>query len=120
MPSSNALAENRTEWAEDRTILANERTFASWMRTGMGSLAVALGLQAVFRDFEPTWIAKALAEVFVLVALIIFWGAWRRSVLTRKRMEEHDTDGQTRNMMGLISASLAIGAFGTGLVLWWI
>ena len=51
MNKSNDLAENRTDWAEDRTILANERTFAGWMRTGMASLAVAIGLKAVFGGF---------------------------------------------------------------------
>ncbi|MDF1729557.1 MAG: DUF202 domain-containing protein, partial [Sulfitobacter sp.] len=46
--NKNELAEDRTDWAEDRTILANERTFAGWMRTGMASLAVAIGLKAVY------------------------------------------------------------------------
>lgn len=39
------LARARTKWAEDRTVLANERTFSGWARTGLTSLAVALGFR---------------------------------------------------------------------------
>ena len=74
-PSSSELADTRTAWAEDRTILANERTFAGWMRTGMACIALALGLKAVFKDTEYPLIAKGVAEVFIVVAILIFWAA---------------------------------------------
>ena len=72
MKDKNDLAESRTDWAEDRTILANERTFAGWMRTGMACVAVAIGLRAVFGEFEPTWVAKAVASVFIIAALYVY------------------------------------------------
>ena len=75
MSDKNDLAQDRTDWAEDRTILANERTFAGWMRTGMASVALALGLRAVFGSFEPTWVPKAVASGFILTAIMIFWAA---------------------------------------------
>ncbi|MDW4497240.1 DUF202 domain-containing protein [Sulfitobacter sp. D35] len=112
------MAEDRTDWAEDRTILANERTFAGWMRTGMASLAVALGLKAVFGDFEPTWAAKLVAQVFVLVALLIFWAAWRKSIETQKRMNEHDAKAQPSRSLTVIAVTLCFGAVATGAVLW--
>jgi putative membrane protein len=71
--SKNDLAQDRTDWAEDRTVLANERTFAGWMRTGMASLAIAIGLQAVFGVTEPTWIAKSVASIFVILSIVVFW-----------------------------------------------
>ncbi|XDA97010.1 DUF202 domain-containing protein [Sulfitobacter sp. LCG007] len=112
------LAENRTDWAEDRTILANERTFAGWMRTGMASLAVALGLKAVFGAFEPTWMAKLVAQIFIIVALLIFWAAWRNSTTTQRRMNEHMAKPQPYRSMTVISATLASGAVATGVILW--
>ena len=75
MSDKNDLAEDRTDWAEDRTILANERTFAGWMRTGMAAVAVAIGLRAVFGEFEPTWVAKAVASVFIFAALYVYLAA---------------------------------------------
>lgn len=54
--------------AEDRTSMANERTFSSWMGTGLG----AIGMKAVFGAFEPTWAAKAVASIFIAIAILIF------------------------------------------------
>lgn len=74
------MARTRTEWAEDRTILANERTFSSWIGTGMGGIGVAIGLKAVFGDFEPTWAAKAVATLFLVAAILVFWAARRQAL----------------------------------------
>ncbi len=111
-------AEDRTDWAEDRTALANERTFAGWMRTGMAALALALGLKALFHPFEPTWLPKLVATVFVAVALLIFWTARQRACRTLVRLHTHDAaDRGTRNVT-LIAGSLSAGALAAGVILW--
>lgn len=113
-----SLAEARTDWAEDRTILANERTFAGWLRTGMASLAVAIGLRAVFGPFEPTWVAKLVASVFVLIAILIFWAARRQACVTLNRMNRHQARPLSRRRITLLSVSLSVGAAAVGIVLW--
>ena len=118
MTDKTDLAEDRTKWAEDRTILANERTFAGWMRTGMASIAIALGLKALFGPFEPTWIAKSVASIFVVVALMIFWAAWRNSHETQSRMDDHKTESQSSQNMSWIAGVLSLGSVGTGVLLW--
>lgn len=120
MSDSNELAETRTDWAEDRTILANERTFAGWMRTGMACLGVALGLKAIFGGFSPTWVPKLVANVFVVLAVFIFWAARNKSCQTAKRMNEHSTNPQPSGNMTLIAIVLTAGAIGTGALLWWL
>lgn len=111
-------AENRTDWAEDRTNLANERTFAGWMRTGMASVAVAIGLKAVFGDFEPTWIAKAVATLFIAVSLVIFWAARQQACRTLSRLNAQDVSHQDSGKLTLLAVMLALGAVATGLILW--
>ncbi|WP_299784715.1 DUF202 domain-containing protein [uncultured Marivita sp.] len=118
MPDKNDMAEDRTDWAEARTMLANERTFAGWMRTGMASVALALGLRALFGPFEPTWIPKAVSTVFVVIAVVIFWAAWRNSSQTQKEMNAHETEPQSSRSIGLIAAVLAAGSIATGVILW--
>lgn len=118
MTNKNDLAEDRTDWAEDRTILANERTFAAWIRTGMGSLAVALGLQALFRDFEPTWVAKAVASIFVFGAICIFWVAQRTASATQRRLDGHDTTAPSKRRMLFLSVLFSLAAFTVGVILW--
>ena len=109
---------DRTHLAEDRTILANERTFAGWMRTGMAAVALALGLRAVFRPFEPTWIPKLVSTVFIVAALMIFVAAWRNACQAHARMDEHSTESQSPRRMSLITSVLSLGAVSTGAVLW--
>ena len=111
-------AENRTEWAEDRTVLANERTFAGWMRTGLASIAVALGLKAVFYDFQPSWVPRAVAMIFVISAIFVFWAAWRNASRTSKRINNHDVKQQSRPRMAAMAAMLSVGAAAIGGILW--
>lgn len=113
-----ALAEDRTDWAEDRTVLANERTFAGWMRTGLGSLGMAIALQAIFGAAEPTWIARSVASLFVLVALVIFYSAWRSSGKMLERLEAHTAQPASKTHMGVIAGIMAIATLAAGAILW--
>ncbi len=117
-PSSDDLADTRTAWAEDRTLLANERTFAGWMRTGMACVALALGLKAVFGDTDYPVIAKLVAEVFILCAILIFWSAARKSGKAQHRIDSHDAEAQPVTGMIVIASILTLGAVATGLILW--
>ncbi|MEW9853693.1 YidH family protein [Novosphingobium sp. M1R2S20] len=84
-----ALAQDRTDLAEDRTVLAHERSFAGWVRTGMASVGIGLGLNALFRALEPGWVAKAIATGFFLIAILIFYSAERRACRIISRLEAH-------------------------------
>jgi putative membrane protein len=112
------LAEDRTDWAEDRTILASERTFASWIRTGLASVAVALGLHALFGQFRPTWVPKLLASLFILTAVVIFVSAWKGTRRTQQRMQSHDATPPKRAALLAITSVLVAVSLGAGAVLW--
>lgn len=83
-------AQDRTNLAEDRTVLAHERSFAGWMRTGMAAIGIGLGLSALFRSLEPTWVVKAIATGFFLLAMLIFLLAERRATRLMKRLDVHE------------------------------
>ena len=72
-------SEIRTDLADQRTVLANERTFAGWSRTAFASIALGLGFQALFRAIDPTWVAKSIASLFVLLGVAIIWIAEHRA-----------------------------------------
>ncbi len=84
------LAENRTELAEDRTVLAHERSFAGWVRTGMAAVGLGLGFNALFRTMEPSWLPKAIASSFLLIAIFIFVAAERRARTIIASLEPHN------------------------------
>jgi putative membrane protein len=112
------LAETRTKWAEDRTIMANERTFSSWMGTGLGAIGVAIGLKAVFGAFDPTWAAKAVASLFLAVAVAIFWSARNKACATLARLNERDVEATPSGDYSRIAAALSVAAVATGAILW--
>ncbi|WP_342076983.1 DUF202 domain-containing protein [Yoonia sp. SS1-5] len=116
--SSQELANTRTDWAEDRTMLANERTFAAWMRTGMACVALALGLKAVFGTTDYPWVAKIVAEIFILCGILIFWAAVRKCQKTQARMDAHDAQAQSVANMRIVACILTAGAMATGVILW--
>ncbi|WP_179378625.1 YidH family protein [Jannaschia marina] len=116
--SKNNLAEDRTDWAEDRTVLANERTFAGWMRTGMAAIAIAVGLRAVFNAAEPTWIPKAVATVFILAAIVIFWSARRNAKRACERLDTHKAETQSTSVFTFLAIVFSLGAVTVGVVLW--
>lgn len=118
MTAKGELAEDRTDWAEDRTILASERTFAGWMRTGMTAIALAIALRAVFNASEPDWAPKAVASLFIVVALFIFWAAERSASQTLKRLNDNQANAQPTNRMRLIAILLGLGGASVGAVLW--
>ncbi len=125
MPTSNELAENRTDlaenrtdFAEDRTMLANERTFAGWIRTGVASAVLGLGFQAIFRATEPTWLARLGASVFVVIALAVFFLAYRKSCKVVKQMESHSAEPLSHIEYRWIASLFGAGTLILGVLLW--
>ncbi len=102
------LARERTDFAEDRTVLAKERTFAGWLRTGYAGIGIGLAFNALFGRVEPGWIAKLIATVFLLIAVMIFVGAERRSAAVFDRLHSHNVKSEKANNMRIITvASIA-------------
>lgn len=83
------LAEDRTDLAEDRTLLANERTYAGWLRTGLATVGIGLGFNALFHTLEPVWVPKAIATAFLGIGMFIFVAAMQRACAVKDRLETH-------------------------------
>lgn len=116
--SREELARERTAWAEDRTILANERTVSAWNRTGLTSLAVALGFQALFRSTDPIWVAQLGATVFVVSAIVVFWSAYFSASKVLHRLDSHDASPSSRRRLLLITALSTVGSLVILVAVW--
>jgi putative membrane protein len=74
--------ERRTDLADRRTSLANERTLLAWWRTGLTSLAVALGVGRLLPELahESThWPFVVVGVAFALYGIAFFLYGTRRS-----------------------------------------
>jgi putative membrane protein len=112
------LAEDRTKLAEDRTVLAHERSFAGWMRTGMASVGIGLGFNALFRTVDPQWVPKTIATAFLAIAIFIFLSAERRACAILDRLEAHKVTALQPVRLRLLSWALSIATASLALVIW--
>lgn len=65
------LAEERTLWADQRTYLAQQRTFAGWIRTGLATTAVGLGIVEFIGQEEPAWLIRSVGATMTLLGALI-------------------------------------------------
>lgn len=117
-PDKVGLAEDRTSLAEDRTILAHERSFAGWLRTGMAAVGIGLGFHALFDALHPSWVPKAIASMFLLIAVFIFISAERRAIVIRSRLEAHQIRSLRPINMRILTFGLVAATFGLGASIW--
>lgn len=104
-------AELRTDLAEDRNIMAMERTFAGWMRTALAAIGIGLGFHVVFGEFEPPWLARAIATLFILAGGWLALSAQRRTSKTLDRLSAHKLEQLSAPNFRLLSYSVALGSF---------
>ncbi len=115
---STRLAEDRTDWAEDRTIMALERTFAGWMRTSFAAIAIGIGFRALFGAFDPPWLAKAIATMFIALAIVFALGAERRACRAFERLSSHDVDSPNLPNIKFVAYAVSAGAALLIVALW--
>lgn len=116
--SSNDLAEERTDLAEDRTIMAMERTFAGWMRTAFAAIGIGLAFRAVFGEFEPPWLARAIATAFILLGAVVAYTAERRASATFDRLTSHEVDTPRGPGIRWLGRGVSVGAVLLAIALW--
>ena len=118
--SNDELARKRTDFSEDRTVLANERTFASWLRTGIASAAIGLGFQALFVRMAPWWAPRAIASIFLLLAILIFVFAERRSCAVLERLSAHQVKPFRNTRLRLMTIAASIGVVALLAAMWFL
>lgn len=103
-------AELRTDLAEDRNIMAMERTFAGWMRTAFAAIGIGLGFKAVFGAFDPPWLAKAIATMFILSGGWLAITAQRRACHTLAKLDAHKFEAVSTPNFRALAYAVAAGA----------
>jgi len=112
------LAKERTDFAEDRTVQATERTFAGWMRTAFAAIGVGVGFHALFPELEPTWVVKAIATGFLVLAAVIAITAEQRARATFDRLEAHQVTPFGTPRIRWMSWAVVAGALALIAALW--
>lgn len=104
--------------AEDRTVLANERTFAGWMRTSLASVAIGVGFHALFPAMSPSWVPRAIATAFLLLAVAIIIMAERRAAAVMDRLSAHVVETVKPMNLRTLAGAIAAGAIALICAIW--
>lgn len=115
---SNDLAAERTDLAEDRNIMAMERTFAGWMRTAFAAIGIGLAFRAVFGEFDPPWLARAIATAFILLGAVVAFTAERRACRTFDRLTAHQLHAPKIPSIKWLGWGVTAGAVFLAAALW--
>lgn len=81
-PPGDAVSDPVDDGADRRTSLANERTLLAWWRTGLTSLAVALGVGRLLPELahdSTRWPYIVIGVAFALYGISFFVYGTRRS-----------------------------------------
>ena len=113
-----AMVMYRTDLAEDRTVLANERTFAGWLRTGFAAVGIGLAFHVLFGEIEPPWVPRAIATVFLCLAMLVVILAERRAAAVVRRLNAHVVKSARRMNLRLISWSMVSATAALIVALW--
>lgn len=116
--NSNELAEQRTDLAEDRNIMAMERTFAGWMRTAFAAIGIGLAFRAVFGEFDPPWLARAIATAFILLGAVVAYTAERRAAATFRRLTAHEMNAPKIPSIQWLGWGVSFGSILLAVALW--
>jgi putative membrane protein len=106
---STEWAEFRTDLAEDRTIQATERTFAGWLRTAFAAIGVGIAFHVVFGEFQPPWLAQAIASLFIVLGMTVAFTAERRACGSFSRLSSHEIDRPETPNIRWMSWSIILG-----------
>jgi putative membrane protein len=95
-----------------RTRLANERTYLAWLRTGLTSFAVSLGVGEIVPAFSggPTWPYTLIGAAFALLGVGFTAFAFvRERQVTRALDEGGYAPLDERVLSGLAAAGVVLG-----------
>ena len=115
---STQWAEFRTDLAEDRNIMAMERTFAGWMRTAFAAIGIGLGFRALFGEWDPSWLPKLIATIFIIGGGWLAITAERRACKTLQRLNTHEFEAISTPNFKLMAYAIATGSVVLSAGLW--
>ena len=109
--------------ATRRTRLANERTYLAWWRTGLTTLAVAIGVGKIVPELTDAarWPAAVLGAAYALVAVVLLVLGQRRFAHVEAALDRGEFVPLSRQQSTLLAAggvALAVATLVFVLVEW--
>ena len=107
------MSEPGVEDATRRTRLANERTYLAWWRTGLASIAVAVGIGRIAPDVSNVtrWPYEVVGAGFGVLGVAFIWLAYARARAVEEALDRGSfAPVGVRLRLWLLVAGGALGA----------
>jgi putative membrane protein len=114
------VSEPGVEDATRRTRLANERTYLAWWRTGLTSIAVAVGIGRIAPDVSKVsrWPYELVGGGFGVLGIAFIWFAYARARAVEDALNRSSfAPLGTRLPLWLLVAGAGLGAAVVALVI---
>ena len=77
----------------------------------MASIGIGIGFNALFQPVEPTWVAKAIATLFILLGVFLVIAAeTQRPVVIQTRLTAHKVDNIATTNFRIMAVAISFGA----------
>lgn len=80
------------------------------MRTAFAAIGIGLGFRALFGELEPPWLARAIATLFIALAIVLAISAERRTCRAFTRLSAHAVDTPDLPKLRWLAYSVSVGA----------
>lgn len=80
------------------------------MRTSFASLAIGVGFHALFGEMQPGWLPRAIATLFLLLAIALVILAERRATSVLARLSPHVIVTSRPMNLRLFTVVIVVGA----------
>ena len=90
------------------------------MRTGLAAVGIGLGFNALFGKLEPFWLPRAIATIFILIGIFIFYVAQRNGCRVQNRLSSHDATPMRGMNLKMIAGFMAVGSISLAVGMWLI
>jgi putative membrane protein len=107
------MTEPGIEDATRRTRLANERTYLAWWRTGLTSIAVAIGIGRIAPEISnlTRWPYEVVGAGFGLLGIAFIWLGYARARAVEDALDRGSfAPVGTRLPLALVAAGGVLGA----------
>jgi putative membrane protein len=107
------VREPGVEDATRRTRLANERTYLAWWRTGLTSIAVAVGIGRIAPDVSNVtrWPYEVVGAGFGVLGIAFIWFAYARARAVEEALDRGSFAPMGHRLpLGLLIAGAVLGA----------
>ena len=111
MPATRLASTAIDRVSQAREPVADEiAAFAGWARTAMAAIGIGLAFNALFNAMEPAWAPKAIATVFILLAIFLVIMAERRACAVSARLDTHAGKDLSKMNLRVIAVGIGFGA----------